>query len=73
LGKVRSEALNLSSEMVREHDEEIGDFVENHLVPNDIAVRNGIFAYLERSGIGHGAYRDEVQERVQKLGYGLEA
>lgn len=73
VGEIRSEALDLSSEMVREHDEEIGDFVENHLVPNDIAVRNDIFAYLERSGIEHGSYREEVQERVQGLGYGLES
>jgi ATP-dependent Zn protease len=69
IDKIKNAALKIAQEIVREYEDEISAFTEDHLIKNEIMVRSEIIDVLKEMGVEQGKYYEQMCESLGELGY----
>jgi len=69
IDKIKNAALKIAQEIVREYEDEISAFTEDHLIKNEIMVRSEIIDVLNEMGVKPGKYYEQMCKALGDLGY----
>ena len=67
--KIKEAALKIVQEIVRDHEDEISTFTNDHLIKNEIMVRSEIIGVLKEIGVEPGKYYEKMCNSLGDIGY----